>query len=141
MNIPTLRVAQRLRNRASLFKSKNRDYGEAYLKTGEILDRIFPNGLLIKGKQKFREIGLLVRMLDKILRGTNLRFNNSRQQVKDEKSQDTLDDLGVYSFIWAELIERGSKKPSKKLSRKRLKDLRSPFPLKSRRNAQASQKR
>ncbi len=123
MNNSTLRVAQRLRNRATLFRNKNRDYGEAYVKVGEILDRIFPDGVVIKGKQKFSEMGLLVRMLDNVLRGTNLRLKNNQRRVKDKKSQDTFDDLGVYSFMWADLVEYNSKKPSKKLGRRKLKEL------------------
>ena len=123
MNLTFPRVAQRLRSRATLFKHKNRDYGEAYLRVGVILNVMFPEGLLIKGEQKFSEIGLLVRMLDKMLKGTNLRFKNGRQAVKDGKSSDTLDDLGVYSFLWADLVEHNAKKPSKKKILRKLKEL------------------
>jgi len=123
MNHSTPRVAQRLRSRASLLKHKNRDHGEAYLKIGEILHALFPEGLLIKGEQKFCEMGLLVRMLDKILQGTNIRLKNCKQGANGAKTQRTLDDLGIYSFMWADLIERNGKRPSKKKSLRKLKDL------------------
>lgn len=123
MNHSTPRVARRLRSRATLFKHKNRDYGEACLGAGVILNAMFPEGLLIKGEQKFSELGLLVRMLDKMLKGTNLRFKNGRQAAKGGKSSDTLDDLGVYSFMWADLVEHNAKKPSKKKRLRKLKEL------------------
>lgn len=123
MNLTIPRVAQRLRSRATLFKKKNRARGEEHLKVGKILNAMLPEGLQIKGEHKFSEIVILVRMLDKVLRGTNLRFKNSRQRVKDERVQDTLDDLGVYSFMWADLIENNAKKPSKRKSLRKLKEL------------------
>ena len=123
MNQSTPRVAQRLRSRAALFKHKNRDYGEAYLRVGEILNALFPEGLLIKGEQKFSELGLLVRMLDKMFKGANLRFKNGRQAAKDGKTSDTLDDLGIYSLMWADLVEHNAKRPSKRKSLRKLKEL------------------
>lgn len=123
MNHSTPKVAQRLRSRATLFRHKNRAYGEAYLRVGEILHALFPQGLLIKGEQKFSEMGLLVRMLDKILKGTNLRFKNGRQRVTEGKTYHTLDDLGILSFMWADLVEHNTKKPSKKKSLRKLKEL------------------
>lgn len=123
MNHSTPRVAQRLRSRATLFKHKNRDYGEAYLSVGVILNAMFPEGLLIKGEQKFSEMGLLVSMLDKMLKGTNLRFKNGRQRVNEGTTYHTLDDLGILSFMWADLVEHNAKKPSKKKSLRKLKEL------------------
>lgn len=123
MNHLTLRIAHRLRSRAALFKRKNHDYGEVCLRVGVILNAMFPEGLLIKGEQKFSEIGLLVRMLDKMLTGTNLRFKIGRQAAKDGKISQTLDDLGIYSLTWADLIEHKAKKPSKKKSLRKLKEL------------------
>lgn len=123
MNLTIPRVAQRLRSRATLFKKKNRACGEEHLKVGKILNTMFPEGLQIGGEQKFGEIVLLVGMLEKVLRGTNWRFKNSRQRVKDERVQDALDDLGVYSFMWADLVEHNAKRPSKKKSLRKLKEL------------------
>ncbi len=123
MNLTIPRVTQRLRSTATRFKKKNRAHGEEYLKIGKILNAMFPEGLQIKGEHKFSEIVMLVSMLDKVLRGTNLRFKNSRQRVKDERVQGTLDDLGVLSFMWAELIENNKKNPSKKKSLRKLKEL------------------
>lgn len=123
MNLTILRVARRLRSRATLFKKTNRAHGEEHLKVGKILNAMFPEGLQIKGEHKLSEIVMLVSMLNKVLRGTHLRFKNSRQRVKDERVQGTLDDLGVLSFMWAELIENNAKKPSKRKSRRKLKEL------------------
>jgi hypothetical protein len=123
MNHLTPRIAHRLRSRAALFWRKKCDHGEAYLRVGVILNAMFPEGLLIKGEQKFNELGLFVRMLDNMLKGANLRFKNGRQAARDGKISQTLDDLGVLSFLWGELIEMNTKKPSKKKSLRKLKEL------------------
>jgi len=123
MNHSTTRVVQRLRTKARLFKRQNHDYAEAYLKVGEILNGIFPEGIFIKGQQTFSEIGLLVRMLDEILQAALLRFQNSKRRVKGTTTQDTLENLGVLSFMWAELIENHTKRPSKRKSLRKLKEL------------------
>lgn len=123
MNHFTTRVAQRLRTRATLFKRQNHDYAQAYIRVGEILNGIFPEGIFIKGQQKFSEIGLLVRMLDEILQGALLRFQNSKRRVKGTTTQDTLENLGVLSFMWAELIDNNTKKSSKRKSLRKLKEL------------------
>jgi hypothetical protein len=68
-------------------------------------------------------MGLLVRMLDKMLKGANLRFKNGRQAAKDGKTSDTLDDLGIYSLMWADLVEHNAKRPSKRKSLRKLKEL------------------
>ncbi len=90
---------------------------------GEIINGILPEGILIKGQQKFSEIGLLVLMLVEILQAALVRFQNSKRKVKGRTTQDTLQNLGVLSFIWAELIENNAKKPSKRKSRRKLKEL------------------
>ncbi len=123
MNLSVPRVARRLRSRATRCKKKHRAHGEKLPKVGKILNAVFPEGLQIKGEHKFSEIVILVRILDKVLRGTNLRFKNGRQRVKNERVQDTLEDLGVLSFTWAELIENNAKKPSKRISLRKLKEL------------------
>lgn len=123
MNLSVPRVARRLRSRATRCKKKHRAHGEKLPKVGKILNAVFPEGLQIKGEHKFSEIVILVRIFDKVLRGTNLRFKNGRQGVKNERVQDTLDDLGVLSFTWAELIENNAKKPSKRISLRKLKEL------------------
>ena len=123
MNHSTTRIVQRLRTTAALFKRKTHDCADAYLRVGEILNVIFPEGVLIKGEQKFSEIGLLVRILDKILHGATLRFKNSKRGVRGKATEDTLESLGVSSFIWADLIEHNAKKPSKKKSLRKLKEL------------------
>jgi len=123
MNHSTARVTQRLRNRAALFSRQNHDCAKAYLRAGEILNVIFPEGILIKGQQRFSEIGFLVRMLDEILQAALLRFQISKRRVKGGPTQETLENLGVLSFMWAELIENNAKKPSKRKSRRKLKEL------------------
>ncbi len=123
MNLSVPRVARRLRSRATRCKKKHRAQGEKLPKVVKILIAVCPEGLQIKGEHKFSEIVILVRILDKVLRGTNLRFKNGRQRVKNERVQDTLDDLGVLSFTWAELIENNAKKPSKRISLRKLKEL------------------
>ena len=123
MNDSTTRIVQRLRTRATLFKRKTHDCAEAYLRVGEILNVIFPEGMLIKGQQKFSEIGLLVRILDKILHGATLRFQDSKRRVKGKTTRSTLENLGISSFMWADLIENNTKKPSKRKSLRKLKEL------------------
>ncbi len=108
-----------MKTRNKLLKHDNSRAGSC-LRVGKILNVIFPKGIFIGGEQKFSEIGLLVAIIEKILAAANLRF---REKEKAMPARDTLENVGVNSLVWADLIKHNAKKPSKKKSRRKLKEL------------------
>jgi len=67
-------------------RAKNTDYGSSWNTSKQFLD--------IPASQ-----GIMVRMLDKIQRCCNLMKRKGQAEVKDEKLEDTLKDLAVYSLL------------------------------------------
>lgn len=82
------------------FRRKNSNYGNSWLLTGQTLALWFPNGIKIDSTRKFIMYGLIVRMLDKILRAANLELGGEADRV-GETSHETFGDLGVYGFMAA----------------------------------------
>jgi hypothetical protein len=92
--------------RKKVFLEKSNDYGEAYLKSGELLEKIFPNGITLKTWKDHCSYQLITRKMDKLLRYTNLRFSETSSiKVKDEAVSDTLGDDAVYSLMLEALEE------------------------------------
>lgn len=94
--------------RKKVFLEKSNDYGEAYLKSGELLEKIFPNGITLKTWKDHCSYQLITRKMDKLLRYTNLRFSENSIKVKDEAISDTLGDDAVYSLMLEALEEKNS---------------------------------
>ena len=68
-------------------KAKNSDYGSTWY--------LYEQFLGVKPS-----VGLMTRILDKVSRASNLmRIGNENRQVENEKLEDTLLDLAVYSII------------------------------------------
>lgn len=101
----TQKVIENIETRKKTFESKNADYGESYVKSGMILESIFPDGIQLKTWRDHCSYQIVIRKLDKILRYLNLRFVAKDQKVKSEKISDTLGDDAIYSFMLAELEE------------------------------------
>jgi hypothetical protein len=91
------------------FVAKNVDYGSSYMLSGETLRLWFPDGILIDSPLKCVFMGLLTRMLDKLIRTSNLILRAKAEQVADEKAYVTMGDLGVYGFMTAEVLKNGIK--------------------------------
>lgn len=80
------------------YRKKNSNYGNSWLLTGQTLALWYPKGLMIDTPRKFIALGLVVRMLDKILRYANLELTVEKDKV-GEKSSESAFDLGVYGFM------------------------------------------
>ena len=93
-------VANMMAQWTDTYKKKNSNYGSSWLLTGETLSLWFPQGIVLTTPRKFIMIGLVFRMLDKIIRAAHLELTAEQDKV-DEKSSDTFGDLGVYSFMAA----------------------------------------
>lgn len=89
------------------FVAKNQDYGDSYVLTGKTVDLWFPEGVMLNTPLRKTYFGLLIRMLDKLIRTSNLVLRGNEEQVKDEKAYQTIADNGVYSFMTAEVLLNG----------------------------------
>jgi len=89
-----------------VFLQKANDYGQAYVKAGELLEKIFPEGLVLKTWRDHCSYQIITRKMDKLLRYANLRFlkRNNSHSVKESIS-DTLGDDATYSMMLAALEE------------------------------------
>ena len=70
-----------------LVESKQQQYGDSITSMGPILEQLYPNGIK---KEQYNELGLIVRMLDKIKRIT---LGNG------EGNEDAWQDLCGYSLL------------------------------------------
>jgi hypothetical protein len=93
------------------FVSKNADYGDSYVLTGETIRLWIPEGIVLDTPLKHIYIGLLTRMLDKLIRTSNLVFRGKPEQVRDEKAYMTMGDLGVYGFMACEVLKNSFEQP------------------------------
>lgn len=80
------------------YKNKNSNYGNSWLLTGQTLNLWFPQGIVLDTPRKQIVHGLIVRMLDKIIRLAHLELVGEPDKV-GEKSSETAGDLGVYGFM------------------------------------------
>jgi hypothetical protein len=80
------------------YKRKNQNYGNSWQLTGQILALVFPEGVTLDTPRKFIVIGMVTRMLDKILRYARLELTAETDKV-GEKSSESAFDLGVYGFM------------------------------------------
>lgn len=91
-------VLEKLKEWTGTYQAKNENYGNSWLLTGQILSLAFPKGVTLDTTRKFIVIGMVTRMLDKILRYANLELTAERDKV-GEKSSESAFDLGVYGFM------------------------------------------
>lgn len=89
------------------FVQKNQDYGDSYIVAGQTIKLWFPEGVSLDSPLKITFFQLLTRMLDKLIRTSNLVLRGKPNQVKDEKAYQTIADNGVYSFMAAEALLNG----------------------------------
>lgn len=93
-------VSESMTNAAELFFRKNKDYGDSYKRTGEIMTMIYPNGINLKTAEDFNQYNVLTIMIGKIVRYTNTKGSDV---INHESVKDTLTDLGVYAFMLKDL--------------------------------------
>ena len=90
-------------SRKEVFNTKDSDYGEAWVKSGELFEKIFPNGIALETWRDHCAYQLITRKMDKLLRYINLRFVNTKNQKIKESISDTLGDDAVYSLMLSAL--------------------------------------
>lgn len=96
------------------YEEKNRDYGDSWKKTGQLIDIIVGQNIQLDTVEKKNAAALMVRILDKLCRFGNLYFNHKGEAVvRDESIRDTLCDAGIYMFMLAELVDRDAMDPEK----------------------------
>jgi hypothetical protein len=89
------------------FVQKNADYGNSYIIAGKTIELWFPEGVSLDSPLKITFFQLLTRMLDKMIRTSNLILRSRTNEVEDEKAYQTIADNGVYSFMTAEICLNG----------------------------------
>jgi len=89
------------------FIQKNLDYGNSYVVAGKTIELWFPEGVNLDSPLKITFFQLLTRMLDKILRVSNLILRGKDPGIDNEKAYQTIADNGVYSFMTAEICLNG----------------------------------
>jgi hypothetical protein len=94
--------------RKDLFIRKNKNYGNSWIISGQILANIFRTHPVLKTAEDFTALSLIVRMLDKLVRYCNMRFTDEIDRVGESRGE-TSGDLGVYA-IMLEALERNAKK-------------------------------
>jgi len=96
-------VIAAMQDATKLFEAKNRNYGDAWRRSGEILHTLLPPGFqLNKGEARIPQlisIGLLTRLCDKFCRAGQLLAGDA--DLVDEALTDTLQDAGAYCFMLA----------------------------------------
>jgi len=89
------------------FVQKNLDYSDSYIVAARTINLWFPEGLSLDSPLKIAFFQLLTRMLDKMLRTSNLVLRGRNPEVDSEKAYQTIADNGVYSFMTAEACLSG----------------------------------
>ena len=97
-------------SRKDVFDKKDSDYGEAWIKSGELFEKIFPSGITLNTWRDHCAYQLITRKMDKLLRYINLRFVNSGKQKVRESISDTLGDDAVYSLMLSALEDEDEEK-------------------------------
>lgn len=83
-----------INNAMETFLNRRNTYGNSIQKFGNVMDALFPDGLMIKNADEWARFGLLVQVVHKLTRYTN---------AYDKAHQDSMHDLGVYAFLLEEL--------------------------------------
>lgn len=76
---------------AKTFEERGRVYGESYLRYGEIMEAMFPDGITIKGADQFNRFALFFHCVNKVQRYS--------QNLEAGGHQDSAHDLCVYAAM------------------------------------------
>jgi hypothetical protein len=87
-------VPQRLRDAAELFEERNAQYGNNYMTMGEVMNAMYPDGLVIQGAEAWLRLMLQVH---RVTKETRYACNFARGG-----HQDSLEDISVYAQMAAE---------------------------------------
>ncbi len=101
-----MKVLELMNRWQETYKAKEADYGASWLKTGTLLDTFFDGKQInIRNQTDINVLAVMVRVMDKLSRFTNLWFFSKSNQVQ-EPLVDTLCDAGVYMFMLAQLVSQ-----------------------------------
>lgn len=90
---------------------KNKDYGNAKDKFGEVMAILFPQGITLSLKDTTNEFAIFTEILKKVMRFSNLWLKEDQKNF--ESIEDTLMDLGNYAFILKNMIHNNKKEVAK----------------------------
>ena len=76
------------------YQERNRVYGSSYHKHGEVMAALFPKGITLTTAHEFNLFGIYNMIVSKLCR-----LSQSREH------QDSIHDIGVYSFMYEELLD------------------------------------
>jgi hypothetical protein len=93
-----------------LYEKKNQDYGSSWEKTGKILSILLGEKVNIESVKDFNCLALMIRIIDKMSRISNIQFVQKDEKVKEEKLTETAADAGTYFFMMASLLSGGETK-------------------------------
>ena len=85
-------VHELMENAMKWYAEKGQVYGHTYKRFGLIMSALFPGGLTIKSVDDWNRLGVLVPIVGKLLRYTNL-YQDPKRGAEE------LDDMAVYTFI------------------------------------------
>ncbi len=83
------------------FTERNKVYGDNFWTFGDVMNLIFPDGLLLKGADDFARFGLFANQVAKITRYA--------QNFQNGGHADSVHDCGVYSFMLETMDEQMQK--------------------------------
>jgi len=84
-------VHELLLEAAKTFESRNKEYGNAYLRFGKVMAEIFPAGLTIDTPTEWMRLGLFIQIINKACRAS--------ASMPLRPHPDSIHDLGVYAFM------------------------------------------
>jgi hypothetical protein len=84
-----------LRAMARTFEERNKLYGPAYIRFGKVAAALWPSGLTINSPEDFARHGVIIQVLNKLLRYT----------AKTEGHKDSAHDLAVYAAMLESITE------------------------------------
>jgi len=85
-------VIEILEKAAATFKDRNGQYGSAYIKQGDVLAAMFPDGLTLKTPDDFRRFCLFAMIIGKMNRYSEALYRGGIHL-------DSVHDAGVYAFM------------------------------------------
>jgi hypothetical protein len=100
-SLENVKADKLLETSSELFKTKNAEHGDAYLKIGYMLENAFPDGVTLKTHHDFNKFTTLVQMFYKITRMCNTCFGE--KDTIHDSIFDSPRDLSVYGAIFGEI--------------------------------------
>jgi hypothetical protein len=111
------RVVKLLEGIQSLYKAKNNDYSDAYIRASEVMMLIVPDQsqiVTLSQRIAYHHIYIIV---CKLIRIANLKFTGTPRRVRDESIASTWRDNSLYSALMAEVEEDSENLDNKEKSK------------------------